>query len=62
MTNIKYIGETTRRLETRLKEHKDACIKGFTNTSAIAKHAWTEGHPIRWVTLGYCSMLAELWS
>ena len=43
-----YIGETTRRLETRLKEHKDACIKGFTDKSAIAEHAWTEDHPIRW--------------
>ena len=43
-----YIGETTRRLGTRLKEHKDACIKGFTDKSAIAEHAWTEDHPIRW--------------
>ena len=43
-----YIGKTTRRLETRLKEHKDACIKGFTDKSAIAEHAWTEDHPIRW--------------
>ena len=40
-----YIGE---RLETRLKEHKDACIKGFTDKSAIAEHAWTEDHLIRW--------------
>ena len=47
-----YIGETTRRLETRLKalEHKDACIKGFTNKSAIAEHAWTGDHPIHWMT------------
>ena len=43
-----YIGETTRRLGTRLKEHKDACIKGFMDKSAIAEHAWTEDHPIRW--------------
>ena len=43
-----YISETTRRLETHLKEHKDACIKGFTEKSARAKHAWTENHPIRW--------------
>ena len=43
-----YIGETRRRLETRLKEHKDACIKGFTDKSAIAEHAWMEDHPIRW--------------
>ena len=43
-----YISETTHQLETRLKEHKDACIKGFTDVSAIAEHAWMEDHPIRW--------------
>ena len=45
---VVYISETTRRLETRLKEHKDAYIKGFTDKSAIAEHAWTEDHPIHW--------------
>ena len=30
-----------------LKEHKDACIKGFTDKSAIAEHAWMEEHCIR---------------
>ena len=39
------MGETTHQLETRLKEHKDACIKGFTDKSAIA---WMEDHPIHW--------------
>ena len=43
-----YIGKTTRRLETRLKEHKDTCIKGFTDKSAIAEYAWNEDDPIRW--------------
>ena len=43
-----YISETTHRLGTRLKEHKDMCIKGFTDKSAIAEHAWTEDHPICW--------------
>ena len=43
-----YICETKRRLETRLKEHKEACIKGQTTKSAIAKHAWMEGHLINW--------------
>ena len=43
-----YIGETKRRLETRLKEHKEACVKGQTTKSAIAEHAWLEGHPINW--------------
>ena len=42
-----YISETKRRVDTRLKEHKDACIKGFTDKSAIAEHALTEDHPIR---------------
>ena len=42
-----YIGETTRRLETRLKEHKEACIKDFTDKSAIADDAWMEDLPIR---------------
>ena len=37
-------GDTTRRLETRLKEYKGC----FMNKSAIAEHAWTEDHPIRW--------------
>ena len=43
-----YIKKTIRRLETRLKEHKDACWKGFTSKSAMAEHAWTEQHPIKW--------------
>ena len=43
-----YIGETKRRLGTRLKEHKDACVKCQTDKSAIAEHAWAEDHPINW--------------
>ena len=43
-----YIGETIRRLETRMKEHKDACEKGLTERSAVAEHAWNEHHPIEW--------------
>ena len=43
-----YIGETKRRLETRLKEHRDACKKGFMEKSAIAEHAWTHHYPINW--------------
>ena len=43
-----YIGETVRRLDTRLKEHKDACICGQLDKSAIAEHAWSEHHPILW--------------
>ena len=43
-----YIGEKVRRLETRLREHKDACKRGETEKSAVAEHAWTEEHPILW--------------
>ena len=43
-----YIGETKRRLGTRIKEHKDACVKYHTEKSAIAEHAWTNDHPINW--------------
>ena len=43
-----YIGETKRRVGTRLKEHKDACVGGHTHKSAIAEHAWAEDHPINW--------------
>ena len=34
-----YIGETKRRLETRLKEHKDATRLSYTNKSALVEHA-----------------------
>ena len=43
-----YMGKTTYRLEIHLKEQKDACIKGFTDKSAIAEHALVEDHPIHW--------------
>ena len=43
-----YIGETKRRLETRLKEHKDASTRCLIDTSVIAEHAWTNDHPINW--------------
>ena len=43
-----YIGEAVRRLDTRLKEHKDGCICGQLDKSAIAEHAWSEHHPILW--------------
>ena len=43
-----YVGETIRRLETRMKEHQDACEKGALEKSAIAEHAWERHHPIKW--------------
>ena len=41
-------GETVRRLETRMKEHRDACQKGALEKSALAEHAWENHHPIKW--------------
>ena len=32
----------------QIKEHKNACAKSLTNKSAIAEHAWTKDHPIKW--------------
>lgn len=40
--------ETKRRLETRIKEHRDACVGDFMDRSAIAEHAWTQEHRINW--------------
>ena len=40
-----YIGETVRRLGTRVKEHREACIHGNTKKSAVSEHAWTYQHP-----------------
>ena len=41
-----YISETKRRLGTRIKEHKDACMKYHMERSAIAEHVWKNDHPI----------------
>ena len=41
-----YIRETKRRLETRLKEHRDACERGKMEKSAVAEHAWENHHSI----------------
>ena len=43
-----YIGKTVRRLETRMKEHWDACQKGALEKSALAEHAWESHHLIKW--------------
>ena len=43
-----YIGETKRRLDTRIKEHKDACMKFLTDKSVIVEHAWLNDYPINW--------------
>ena len=43
-----YIEETRRRFRTRLKVHKDACVRCQTDKSAITEHAWAEDHFINW--------------
>ena len=41
-----YVRETTRRLVKRLDEHKRAVRKGEMELSALAEHAWKEGHGV----------------
>ena len=43
-----YISETKQRLETRLREHRDACWTQSLQKSAVAEHAWGNHHPINW--------------
>ena len=38
-----YTGETGRPLSVRLQEHKKATIRGETEKSGVAEHAWSEG-------------------
>ena len=33
---------------SRMKEHKDACVRCEIDKSALAEHAWNEGHPVAW--------------
>ena len=42
-----YIGETSRTLEKRLSEHKNAVKKNDTN-NGIAVHAWNLQHQVNW--------------
>ena len=44
----KYIGETKRALETRLKEHQAATRRGETEKSAITEHTWSRQHHPLW--------------
>ena len=43
-----YVGETKRTLATKIKEHKAACRLATFERSAVAQHAWQEGHEINW--------------
>ena len=53
-----YIGQTGRRLCQRLDEHKRAVKGADFNSSALAEHAWTEGHPVDWQNVSYALALA----
>ena len=41
-----YIGETGRTPGTRVKEHLSACKYARFERSAVAEHAWQDGHRI----------------
>jgi predicted GIY-YIG superfamily endonuclease len=43
-----YIGETSRPLEVRIKEHKYNLTQGLLKKSKLAQYAYEEGHKIRW--------------
>jgi hypothetical protein len=43
-----YIGETSRPLEVRIKEHKYNRTQGLLEKSKLAQHAYKEGHRICW--------------
>ena len=43
-----YIGETGRNANIRIKEHKAACRLARFEKSAVAEHAWLDGHIIEW--------------
>ena len=43
-----YIGQTGRRLDQRLCEHKRAVKTADFNSSALAEHAWSAGHAVDW--------------
>ena len=47
-SNVVYSIPCSVRLETRLKEHKEACLRGEQEKSAVADHAWSSHHPILW--------------
>ena len=50
-----YIGQTGRRLCQRLGEHKRSVKDADFNSSALAEHAWTEGHPVDWQSVSILS-------
>jgi hypothetical protein len=43
-----HVCETCINLPKRVKEHKTNCQNAKLNKSAVAKHAWTHDHRIKW--------------
>lgn len=43
-----YIGQSGRRLEQRIKEHKRAVATADLKSSALAEHAWSNEHTVDW--------------
>ena len=46
MCPVMYIGQTSRPLETQLKEHKDAVKHAKTEVSAVVEHVWKGNHQV----------------
>ena len=55
-----YVGQTRRRLSQRLEEHKKCVTTGDFNSSALAEHAWTEGHRVAWDNVAVLASAADL--
>ena len=45
--NGMYVGQTSKTLETRIKQHR-SYVKNYNNNSAIFKHAFDNDHRINW--------------
>ena len=60
--NASYVGETKRRLESRLAEHRKAVQKGEVNASALAEHVWNVGHHVNWDSMKVLSVSGRHYS
>jgi len=50
-----YTGQTGRRLQQRLDEHKRAIRQADFNASPLAEHVWTEEHQVDWSNVAVVS-------
>ena len=55
-----YIGETSRTLEKRLSEHKNA-VKKHDTKNGIAVHSWTNQHQVDWEAAKTREMEGNYW-